>query len=91
MKLLVVMTLALAALKPSASLADCHPATPDAVSAGFDVQKIADGVFAAIRKEPPGIFVDANSVFIINSAGYIEEKAVAMRNFCMVYYNCIVF
>lgn len=75
MKLLVVMTLALAVLKPSASLADCHPATPDAVSAGFDVQKVADGVFAAIRKEPPGIFVDANSVFIINAEDVVVVDA----------------
>src|SRR5262245_23933199 len=32
----------------------------------FEVQKIADGVYAAIRKEPPGLMFNANSVFIIN-------------------------
>jgi glyoxylase-like metal-dependent hydrolase (beta-lactamase superfamily II) len=35
-------------------------------SAQFEVLKVADGVYAAIRKEPPGLTVNANSVFIIN-------------------------
>lgn len=34
--------------------------------ASFELQKLADGVYAAIRKEPPGLTVNANSVFIIN-------------------------
>src|SRR5947208_973946 len=32
----------------------------------FEIQKVADGVYAAVRKEPPGLTVNANSVFIIN-------------------------
>lgn len=32
----------------------------------FEVQKLAEGVYAVIRKEPPGLMVDANNVFIIN-------------------------
>jgi len=32
----------------------------------FEVQKLADGVYAVIRKDLPGLMVDANSVFIIN-------------------------
>lgn len=32
----------------------------------LDVQKLADGVYAAIRKEPPGLMFNANSVFIVN-------------------------
>jgi glyoxylase-like metal-dependent hydrolase (beta-lactamase superfamily II) len=32
----------------------------------FEVQKLAEGVYAVIRKDPPGLMVDANSVFIIN-------------------------
>ena len=35
-------------------------------SAGFEVIKVAEGVYAAVRKEPPGLTVNANSVFIIN-------------------------
>ena len=32
----------------------------------FEVVKVAEGVYAALRKEPPGLTVNANSVFIIN-------------------------
>ena len=32
----------------------------------MEVVKVADGVYAALRKEPPGLTVNANSVFIIN-------------------------
>jgi glyoxylase-like metal-dependent hydrolase (beta-lactamase superfamily II) len=32
----------------------------------FDVQKLAEGVYAVIRQDPPGLMVDANNVFIIN-------------------------
>lgn len=37
-----------------------------AQSANFEMIKIAEGVYAAIRKEPPGLTVNSNSVFIIN-------------------------
>jgi cyclase len=37
-----------------------------AQAADFEVVKVADGIYAAIRKEPPGLTVNANSVFIIN-------------------------
>jgi glyoxylase-like metal-dependent hydrolase (beta-lactamase superfamily II) len=36
-----------------------------------DLQKIADGVYAAIRKEPPGLMFNANSVFIVNDDGVV--------------------
>jgi glyoxylase-like metal-dependent hydrolase (beta-lactamase superfamily II) len=39
---------------------------PQTVAANFEVQKLAEGVYAVIRKDPPGLMVDANSVFIIN-------------------------
>jgi glyoxylase-like metal-dependent hydrolase (beta-lactamase superfamily II) len=35
-------------------------------AAEFEVQKVADGVYAAVRTKPPGLMFDANSVFIIN-------------------------
>lgn len=38
----------------------------DTVARNFDVQKLAEGVYAVVRKEPPGFMVDANNVFIIN-------------------------
>jgi glyoxylase-like metal-dependent hydrolase (beta-lactamase superfamily II) len=33
----------------------------------FEIVKVAEGVYAAVRKEPPGLTVNANSVFIINA------------------------
>lgn len=33
----------------------------------FEMVKVAEGVYAAIRKEPPGLTVNANVVFIINA------------------------
>ena len=32
----------------------------------FKIVKLSDGVYAAIRTEPPGLTVNGNSVFIIN-------------------------
>lgn len=40
-------------------------------SANFEVVKVSDGVYAAIRKEPPGLTVNANSIFIINDEDVI--------------------
>ncbi|HKQ51856.1 MAG TPA: MBL fold metallo-hydrolase [Pyrinomonadaceae bacterium] len=37
----------------------------------FEVVKVADGVYAAVRREPPGLTVNANSVFIINDEDVI--------------------
>jgi glyoxylase-like metal-dependent hydrolase (beta-lactamase superfamily II) len=56
----------------------------------FERVKVADGVYAAIRKEPPGLTVNANSVFIINdedvvvvdstlTSGTAREELAALR------------
>lgn len=37
----------------------------------FEVQKLADGVYAVVRQEPPGLSVDANDLFIINDRDVI--------------------
>jgi cyclase len=37
----------------------------------FELVKVADGVYAAIRREPPGLTVNANSVLIINEQDVI--------------------
>ncbi len=42
---------------------------------GFDVQKLAPGVYAVIRTEPPGFAVDANNVFIINDHDVVVVDA----------------
>ncbi|MDQ3806397.1 MAG: MBL fold metallo-hydrolase [Acidobacteriota bacterium] len=33
---------------------------------GVDVVKVAEGVYAAVRKEPPGLMFNSNTVFIVN-------------------------
>jgi cyclase len=38
----------------------------ESAARNFDLQKLAGGVYAVIRKEPPGFMVDANNVLIIN-------------------------
>jgi cyclase len=56
----------------------------------FEMVKVADGVYAAIRKEPPGQTVNGNSVFIINdrdvvvvdttlTPGTAKEELAALR------------
>jgi glyoxylase-like metal-dependent hydrolase (beta-lactamase superfamily II) len=50
----------------SSPVATLQPKENESVARNFDVQKLAEGVYAVIRKEPPGFMVDANNVFIIN-------------------------
>src|SRR5512142_850000 len=55
-----------------------HPlaaAEPAASEGGFRVQKLADGVYAAVRTDPPGLMVDANSVFIVNDRDVVVVDA----------------
>jgi cyclase len=51
--------LLLLALIAGSAIQPANPAT------NFDVQRLADNVYAVIRKDPPGLMVDANNVFII--------------------------
>jgi cyclase len=37
----------------------------------FEMQKLADGVYAAIRTEPVGLGVDANNLFVIDTEGVV--------------------
>jgi cyclase len=37
----------------------------------FDVEKVADGVYAVIRREPPSFWFNANNVFIVGKQGVI--------------------
>lgn len=47
---------------PSQAKGTVQPTTVNTV----EIQKVADGVYAAIRKEPPGLMFNGNCVFIIN-------------------------
>jgi glyoxylase-like metal-dependent hydrolase (beta-lactamase superfamily II) len=44
-------------------------------TAGFAVQNLAEGVYAAIRTDPPGLMVDANSLFIVNESDVVVVDA----------------
>jgi cyclase len=46
-------------------------ALAESAPARFDVQKLADGVYATIRKEPVGLGVDANNLFVIDDEGVV--------------------
>jgi len=43
--------------------------------AGFTVERLGDGVFAAIRTDPPGLMVDANCLFIVNDDDVVVVDA----------------
>lgn len=44
-------------------------------SPGFRVERLAPGVFAAIRTDPPGLMVDANGVFIVGESDVVVVDA----------------
>jgi cyclase len=48
---------------------------PLTAAASFEVERIADGVYVARRTEPPGLMVDANSVFIVNEQDVVVVDA----------------
>ena len=51
-------------------------------ASSFEVQKIAEGVYAVIRTYPPGLMCDGNSVFIINDQDVVVVDAPeASRDF----------
>ncbi|MGH9444057.1 MAG: MBL fold metallo-hydrolase [Thermoanaerobaculia bacterium] len=51
------------------------PTPPDPYSNSFDVQKLADGVYALVRNYPVGLMVDGNSVFIVNDDDVVVVDA----------------
>ena len=72
----------LSALAPAAARAQA--------AAGFELIKLAEGVYAATRTEPPGLTVNGNSVFIVNdedvvvvdptlTPGTAREEIAALR------------
>jgi cyclase len=44
--------------------------------AGFVVEKHAEGVYVALRTEPPGLMFDANVVFIVNDEDVVVGDAI---------------
>ena len=56
----------LAALVVGAMVVSAAPETQP-----FEIRKLAEGVYASIRKEPVGLGVDANNVFIVDDDGIV--------------------
>lgn len=46
-----------------------------AATAGFRIETLAEGVYAAVRTDPPGLMVDANSLFIVNDSDVVVVDA----------------
>ena len=47
------------------------PIVVESAEETFEFQKLADGVYASIRKEPVGLGVDANNLFVIDDDGVV--------------------
>jgi len=45
------------------------------VGSNFEVQKLADGVYAVVRSDPPGLMCDGNSLFIVNDDDVVVVDA----------------
>jgi glyoxylase-like metal-dependent hydrolase (beta-lactamase superfamily II) len=71
--LLVASSAAMAARAPRA--AGATPARTHAVAANFELQPVAEGVYAVVRKDPPGLMCDANSLVIVNVRDVIVVDA----------------
>lgn len=63
---LLALSLVIAAVLPSRA-----PAQP----AAFEVQRLADGVYATVRREPPSLYFEPNALFIIGDRDVIVVDA----------------
>ncbi len=48
---------------------------PQPAAGGFTIENLAEGIYAAIRTDPPGLMVDANSLFIVNDSDVVVVDA----------------
>ncbi|MBK7831700.1 MAG: MBL fold metallo-hydrolase [Gemmatimonadetes bacterium] len=71
MRMRTPLALSLLALLASSAAIAQSPAT----SNGFTVEKLADGVYATIRREPPSLFFEPNNLFIIGERDVIVVDA----------------
>ncbi len=77
----LVLALVLAAVcAPVSRRAAARAAAPggddaQATARNFEVQKLAEGVYAVVRKDLPGLMVDANNLFIINDEDVVVVDA----------------
>lgn len=59
---MIALILSLLAMSPGSAL-------PAPITDGFSVEKLADGVYAVVRREPPSLYFESNSLFIIGDSG----------------------
>jgi glyoxylase-like metal-dependent hydrolase (beta-lactamase superfamily II) len=69
----IVLVLAAAPTWPAAAARSTT--APASVAANFRVQRVADGVYAVIRNDPPGMMCDGNSAFIVNDDDVVVVDA----------------
>jgi cyclase len=68
---LLVGALAVASAACRTGRAQSAARAPDSPARNFEVLRLADGVYAALRRDRPGFMVDANNVFIIGERDVI--------------------
>ncbi len=71
----VLAAVQLIAAEPAAGTARPMSKEAAAAAANFDVDKIGEGVYALIRKDPPGLMCDGNSVLIVNDDDVVVVDA----------------
>jgi cyclase len=71
--LAVAFALILGAARTSHAAENAAPGST--ATRGFTVDRLADGVYAAIRTDPPGLMVDANCLFIVNDNDVVVVDA----------------
>src|ERR1700680_1948498 len=59
----------------SIGAATAQNAPVPAPARGFALQRLADGVYSAIRQEPPGFAVDANALIVVHDEDVLVVDA----------------
>ena len=72
-RLLAIVVPVLALVAIAAAMGGTRPTLPP--PARFEVQRLADGVYAVVRREPPSLYFESNSVFIIGDSDVIVVDA----------------
>jgi len=68
----LALAVPLGMVPPAASQAATNP---PGVAANFRVERLAEGVYAVIRNDPPGMMCDGNSAFIVNDEDVVVVDA----------------
>jgi cyclase len=69
--LLAISGIALAGIAAAAGTLE----KPAGSAPGFEIQRLAEGVYAAVRTDPPGLMVDGNCVLIVNDEDVVVVDA----------------